>query len=687
MKLRLVHLAVGVALVTPGFGHAHDTDSQSGPLGKVTFPTSCDPKVQASFERAVAMLHSFWYSAGEQAFRDVLKADPQCAVATWGIASILMSNPLAGQGASPKGAEASQAAIDEGRRIGAKTERERDYIEAVAAYYKDFSTRSERERQVSRAQAYEALAQKYKTDDEAQIFFALYLAGTQTQADQTYAAYLKAAAILEDEFRKYPDHPGVAHYLIHSYDAPPIADKGLIAARRYAGIAPAAPHALHMPSHIFTRVGSWQESVVTNTKSRDVAIAGNEPDEAYHASDYMVYADLQLARDAGARRDIDAAMKVTGISARFVAPYAIASMPARLRLRAWRVAGGSEAAADRKHVSFRRGDHVFHAQPLRGARGRSRGREEGCRTARIVPQGASRREEHVLGERGRGAAACRRCMDRSRREEIRRGAQAHARSGRPRRQEREAHRDTGPHRSGARALGDMLLELKQPDAALKEYEASQSREPNRFRNYAGSARACGNDGRSGESGRLLPEAAGAREGRRHAAAGADEREEDSDAMSRIAGLVQASLLCAAIVVFAPIAAADPDETDPDLAKRDADYAAGKRAADSKDWTTAVRLYERAEKRNPDHADLQNSLGYAYRNLKEYDLALQTLQACDRNRSAPPWRPRVHRRGVPHDGDPASAEKHLAALRQICLLGCEELKDLERAVAEYRKQKR
>src|SRR6202162_5160899 len=322
MKLRLFHLAFLFALAVPGLAQADDTASQSGPLGKVSFPTSCDAKVQPAFERAVAMLHSFWYSAGEKAFRDVLKDDPQCAIATWGIASILMSNPLAGQGASPKGAEQAQAAIDEGRRIGAKTERERGYIEAVAAYYKDYATRPEKERQISRANAYEALAQRYPTDDEAQIFYALYLAGTQTQADQTYAAYLKAAAILEQEFKKYPDHPGVAHYLIHSYDAPPIADKGLIAARRYATIAPDAPHALHMPSHIFTRVGAWQESAATNMRSREVAKAGNEPDEAYHASDYMVYADLQLARDAEARRAIDDAMKITGARpARFVAPH------------------------------------------------------------------------------------------------------------------------------------------------------------------------------------------------------------------------------------------------------------------------------------------------------------------------------------------------------------------------------
>ena len=253
LPLRFLPFVFAAAILP--VAHAHETDSQSGTLGKVSFPTSCNPKVQAQFERAVAMLHSFWYSAGERAFRDVLKDDPSCAIADWGIAAIQMSNPLAGQGASPNGAEIAQQAIDEARRIGLKTERERDYVDAVAAYYQDFGTRSERERQVARAQAYEALAKKYPVDDEAQIFAALYVAGTQTQSDQTYAAYLKAAAVLEDQFKKHPDHPGVAHYLIHSYDAPPIANKGLTAARRYATIAPAAPHALHMPSHIFTRTG------------------------------------------------------------------------------------------------------------------------------------------------------------------------------------------------------------------------------------------------------------------------------------------------------------------------------------------------------------------------------------------------------------------------------------------------
>jgi tetratricopeptide (TPR) repeat protein len=489
MNRRALPLAFVLAFAMQGVAQANDTDSHNPPLGKVSFPTSCDPKVQPAFERAVAMLHSFWYSAGEQAFRDVLKDDPGCAIATWGIASIIMSNPLAGQGASVKGAEQAQAAIDEGRHIGAKTQRERDYIEAVAAYYKDFATHTERERQVSRATAYEALAQRYPTDDEAQIFSALYIAGTQTQADQTYSAYLTAAAILEVEFKKYPDHPGVAHYLIHCYDAPPIAEKGLTAARLYATIAPAAPHALHMPSHIFTRVGSWEESAATNARSTEVAKAGNEPDEAYHAADYMVYAYLQLARDDAARQAIDEAMKVKGISPRFVALYAIAAMPARYAFErgAWQEAAqlqppGSSYPFVESITYFARSVGAARSGDLAAAR-KDAEQLDAMHKALVAANNAywgTEVEVQKLAADGWIA------LGEGKSEE----ALSLMRAAADLEDHNEKHIVTPGRIVPARELlGEMLLEAKQPQAALQEFEASQRREPNRFRNYLGAARA------------------------------------------------------------------------------------------------------------------------------------------------------------------------------------------------------
>jgi tetratricopeptide (TPR) repeat protein len=487
---RLVPALLSPFLLSAAAALAHDTDEGKGRLGKVSFPTSCDAKVQPAFERAVAMLHSFWYSEGEKAFRAVLAADPSCAIAGWGVASLLMSNPLAGQGASPKGAESAQAAIDEARRIGAKSQRERDYIEAVATYYADFANRSEKERQLARAKAYEALATRYPDDDEAQIFFALYNAGTQSQADQTYSAYLKSAAILEREFEKYPDHPGVAHYLIHSYDAPPIADRGLIAARRYASIAPDAPHALHMPSHIFTRVGSWEESAATNARSADVAKkSGTDIDEAYHASDYMVYAYLQMARDEDARRTIEEINTVGGTSPRFIAPYAKASMSARYAVERgdWKAAAALTPVAESYPFTnaityFARGLGSARTGDVAGARTNAAELEK-LHTNLLAAKNTYWATEVEVQRLGLAAwIALAEKNDAEALKLMRAAADLEDRN--------EKHIVTPGRLIPARELlGDMLLQTGDAKSALKELEASQRREPNRFRNYLLCARA------------------------------------------------------------------------------------------------------------------------------------------------------------------------------------------------------
>jgi tetratricopeptide (TPR) repeat protein len=482
--------ACALSLAAPGV-LAHDEDgSTKEKLGKVQFANSCGPKVQAELQRAVAMLHSFWYSAAEKAFEDVARQDPTCAIAAWGFASILMSNPLAGSGAAAKDAPRAQAAIDKGRTMGAKTQRERDYLEAVAAYYADFASRSERERQVARAAAYEKLAAAYPKDDEAQIFYALYLAGTQQQSDQTYAAYLKAAAILEKQFKKHPQHPGVAHYLIHSYDAPPIAKKGVPAAKLYANLAPDAPHALHMPSHIFTRVGAWTESAATNRRSADVAEKSGEPDEALHAMDYMTYAYLQLARDGDARKVLVEAAQVKGINpARFTGLYALAAMPARIALERsdWREAAQLSPSESR----FPFAEAIsYSARALGAARsGDAASAEKDLEQVgkRIDALKAAKNEywaTEVEVMRLTGAAWL--ALAQGKGEEaltlMRQAADTEDRN--------EKHIVTPGRILPARELlGDLLMELKRPAEALKEYELSQRREPDRLRGLYGAARA------------------------------------------------------------------------------------------------------------------------------------------------------------------------------------------------------
>ena len=323
-SLAVAAIAVtGVSLALSALGQTDDNK-----LGKVHFETSCKPEAQKLFDRGMLYQHSFWYRASQKTFEEALKADPECAIAYWGIALSLLWNPHSAPAA--KNLAEGSAALAKGTSIGAKTERERDYLAALGAMYADYDKVDHRTRLLAYAKAMERLAARYPNDDEAQIHYALALNTSAPPDDKTYASQLKGAAILEVIAKRQPQHPGVAHYLIHLYDYPPIADKGIEAARRYAKIAPAAPHALHMPSHIFTRVGYWQESIDSNIASGRAAKEAGDFHEELHAMDYLVYAYLQLGQDKKAKDIIDEMNTTTGFTeSALPGPYGRAASPAR----------------------------------------------------------------------------------------------------------------------------------------------------------------------------------------------------------------------------------------------------------------------------------------------------------------------------------------------------------------------
>jgi hypothetical protein len=312
-----------ISLAQPALGQVDDSK-----LGKVHFETSCKPEAQKLFDRAMLYQHSFWYRGSQKVFEDVLKADPECGIGYWGIALSLLLNPHV---APPtKNLAEGASIIAKGKSVGAKTQRERDYIDALAVMYADYDKIDHQTRILAYAKAMDRLAQRYPNDDEAQIHYALALNTSAPAADKTYANQLKGAAILEPIFARQPQHPGVAHYLIHLYDYPPLAEKGLKAARLYAKIAPDASHAQHMPSHIFTRVGYWQESIDSNTVSQRVAKEAGDFVGQLHAMDYQVYAYLQLGQDTKAKAVLDDMMRVTGFTETYLpGPYALAVSPAR----------------------------------------------------------------------------------------------------------------------------------------------------------------------------------------------------------------------------------------------------------------------------------------------------------------------------------------------------------------------
>jgi len=470
-------------------------------LGAVNFPTSCSPTAQKEFTRAVALLHSFWFSHAIAGFEAAAQADPSCGVAYWGGAVSRLGNPLAGPPPA-KDLELGAATIAKGKTVGAKTQRELDYIAAIEVFYKDHDTVDHRTRAQRYEKAMESLSARYPQDREAAIFYALALNITLNPNDKTYANQLKAAAILEKAFAAEPNHPGVAHYLIHSYDFPPIADKGLDAARRYAKIAPAAPHAQHMPSHIFTRLGYWQESIDANRVSAEAAKeelrqanleAGSY--NALHAMDYIEYATLQLVKDKEAKAVVDEIRGIQKLDTdHFVAAFAFAAIPARYALERRQWAEAAELTLHPQTLSWQKFPQaesiVWFARGVGAARGgnaesakhnvaRLEALRDGMKAAKNT-YWAEQAEIQRLAVAGWIARA------EGRNNEalalLRKAADAEGAT--------EKHPVTpGSVQPAREMLAELLLELGQPAKALAEFEASQRTDPNRFHGIAGAARA------------------------------------------------------------------------------------------------------------------------------------------------------------------------------------------------------
>jgi tetratricopeptide (TPR) repeat protein len=331
-----------IALQAKGEAHDHAAPAK---LGEVGFPTSCKPAVQADFNRAVALLHSFTYQPAHDAFQQIAQKDPGCAMAHWGVAMTefhqLWQPPL--PPASSPARAAAQHEIAEAQRIGAPTERERGFIKAAAVIFQDDATAPYAARLTTYEREMSAVATANPNDVEAQAFYALALLANASPADKTHAQQKKAADILEPLYRDHPQHPGMAHYLIHAYDNAELAQRGVPMARAYAQIAPAAPHALHMPSHIFTRLGMWQDSIESNIASREAARRTGDTGEQLHAMDYLVYAYLQAGRDYDAAQVIQQLKSMPNLNAAdFKVGYSATAMPIRYMVERqdWAAASG-----------------------------------------------------------------------------------------------------------------------------------------------------------------------------------------------------------------------------------------------------------------------------------------------------------------------------------------------------------
>jgi hypothetical protein len=497
LRFVLFTALISVKVVSAQEPHQHQHDAGEK-LGQVSFPNSCHPAAQQKFHRALALLHSFQYVEAERVFAEIRAADPDCAMAWWGEA-MSMYHPL-WVPPTPAELQKGQEAIRRARTANAKTQRERDYIAALETFYRDADKLGHWERARAYAVAMEGVYRRYPRDREAAIFYALSLNGTAPASDKNLANRTKAAQILYRVWSHAPDHPGIAHYLIHSYDYPQLARLALTAARRYAKVAPSSAHALHMPSHIFTRLGMWPDSIQSNLASAAAAKAkaqsGGATHDELHAMDYLMYAYLQGAQDDQAKRILDQALAFSKVDeAVFQVAFAWTAIPARFALerRRWQEA----AALTLPPATFPWERYRFAEANLYFARAVG-----AARSADII---AARQEINRLYDIQTALGGAKGGYDWAKQVQIQHQAasawlaQAEGKTGEATRllqvaAELEDSTDKHPVTPGAilparEMLGDLLLELKQPVQALKEYETVLQTAPNRFNSLYGAAQA------------------------------------------------------------------------------------------------------------------------------------------------------------------------------------------------------
>jgi hypothetical protein len=500
---RLVFISALIAPLIQTVGRANEER-----LGEVSFPISCSPAAQTQFDRAVAMQHSFFFPETVKAFSAIAETEPACAMAHWGIALSQRPNPLVGPFPGDV-LKRGWDAIEKARAASQKTERESAWIEALAAFYQDYATVPQGTRTANYEAAMARLSARYPSDAEAAIFYALALNEAADPADKSYAKQLKAADILEKLQPKYPNHPGIPHYIIHSYDYPELAMRGAIAAARCAQLAPSAPHALHMPSHIFSTLGMWQDVISSDRAADDETIAYTarvNPQAAadpaknpgrYHFLDFLTNAYLQLGQDQQAKRIVDARNSVSEYPAnfRYSGHTAFAAIPVRYALE--RAAWAEAMALAIPKTPFAQAEAItWFGRAIGAARSGElpKAKEAVDQLGALKDKLAKANDAYWTGQvaiQERAAGAWLAFAEGRKGEAIaamRQAADLEDLSGKHVAMENRL----SPIRE---LLGELLLETQEPALALKEFETSLRNNPNRYRSFAGAAKAAERAGR------------------------------------------------------------------------------------------------------------------------------------------------------------------------------------------------